>query len=194
MSENNLPEPDEITFESPQADPVLDGEILEAARQQLCPACDVGREAEDVRLRALAEMENFKKRLSRDRDEHMAYANEKLMGELIPILDNFDLAMQYGSTVTACKDVLTGVEMTRKLLLDTLRANGLDQLGRPGEEFDPNLHEAIDQESCEDTPPGHIIRVMQKGYKLKDRLLRPAKVVVNSRQDGAKPNKINVRV
>ena len=194
MTKKNLPEPEETTPENTNNSSELDGEILEVARQQLCSVCDVSLEAEDVRLRALAEMENFKKRIQRDRDDHVAYANERLMGELIPILDNFDLALQYGSTVDACKDVLTGVDMTRKLLLDTLRANGLEQLGQTGEKFDPNLHEALGQESCADVPPGHIISVMQKGYKLKDRLLRPAKVIVNSQKGDAKPVNVHITV
>lgn len=157
-----------------------DGADLERlCREQLCPACDVGKEAEETRLRALAEMDNFKKRMQRERDEQMRYAAESVLADLLPTLDNFDLALQYGSKVEACKDMLMGVEMTRKLLLDALKTHGLEVVGRPGEPFDPELHEAMGQEESAEMDEGHILNVMQKGYKLKERLLRPAKVMVS---------------
>ena len=75
--------------------------------------------------------------------------------------------------------MLMGVEMTRKLLLDALKTHGLEVVGRPGEPFDPELHEAMGQEESAEMDEGHILNVMQKGYKLKERLLRPAKVMVS---------------
>ena len=85
---------------------VPDGEELERlCREQICPTCDTGREAEETRLRALAEMDNFKKRLQRERDEQVRYAAENVLADLLPTLDNLDLALQYGSRVEACKDM-----------------------------------------------------------------------------------------
>lgn len=165
---------------------VPDGEELERlCREQICPTCDTGREAEETRLRALAEMDNFKKRLQRERDEQVRYAAENVLADLLPTLDNLDLALQYGSRVEACKDMLTGVEMTRKLLLDALKNHGLEVVGREGDPFNPEHHEAMGREESAEMDNGHILRVMQKGYKLRERLLRPAKVIVSK---AAKPH------
>lgn len=165
---------------------VPDGEELERlCREQICPTCDTGREAEETRLRALAEMDNFKKRLQRERDEQVRYAAENVLADLLPTLDNLELALQYGSRVEACKDMLTGVEMTRKLLLDALKNHGLEVVGREGDPFNPEHHEAMGQEESAEMDNGHILRVMQKGYKLRERLLRPAKVIVSK---AAKPH------
>ncbi len=160
---------------------VQDEELLESYKQRICPSCDVASEAEEVRLRALAEMENFKKRLQREKDEQTRYATESVLGDLLPTLDNLDLALQYGGQSEVCKDMLTGVEMTRKLLLDAVKRHGLEPVGTVGEEFDPALHEAIGQEESPEHEAGRILRVMQKGYTLKERLLRPAKVIVSAR-------------
>lgn len=177
--ENLSPTADEAA-DKPASGPDQDAGLLETCREKLCPSCSVASEAEEVRLRSLAEMENFKKRIQREKDEQGRYAAEKVLASLLPTLDNLDLALQYGSKVEACRDMLVGVEMTRKLLLDAVKSHGLEPVGSPGEPFDPEVHEAIGQEESADVPEGHVLKVMQKGYKLKDRLLRSAKVMVCS--------------
>lgn len=137
-------------------------------------------EIEDMRLRMAAEMDNFKKRLTRDHQEQVRYAAEKVLGDLLPALDNLDLAIQYGSSHEACKDMMQGIEMTRRQLLEAVAKSGLVSMGERGEPFDPALHEAIGVEAAPDMEPGSISRVLQRGYKLHDRLLRPAKVMVNN--------------
>ena len=176
--ETGIPPVPEAGPESPD---IQDEEFLENCRQRLCPSCEVAAQAEETRLRALAEMENFKKRLQREKDEQARYATESVLADLLPTLDNLDLALQYGSRSEACKDMLTGVEMTHKLLLEAVKRHGLEPVGEPGEEFNPALHEAIGQEESPEHDAGHILRVMQKGYTLKERLLRPAKVIVSAR-------------
>ena len=153
-------------------------QILEECRARLCAACDVKAEADAVRLRALAEMDNFKKRVQREKEEQARYAAEKVLADLLPTLDNLDLALQYGGQTEECRSMMVGVEMTRTMLLAALKEHGLVPVGKTGEEFDPNLHEAVGQEASEEVQPGHIVRVMQKGYQLNDRLLRPARVIV----------------
>lgn len=135
---------------------------------------------EEERLRMAAEMENFKKRLQREHQEQMRYASEKVLADLLPALDNLDLALQYGSKDEACRDMMTGIEMTRKQLLDAVAKSGLAVLGERGEEFNPEFHEAIGMESDPELAKGVVNRVLQRGYKLNDRLLRPAKVIVNN--------------
>lgn len=170
-----------VEDETPEKSQIVeDEELLASYRERVCPSCTVAGEAEEVRLRALAEMENFKKRLQREKDEQSRYATESVLSDLLPTLDNLDLALQYGSQAEACKDMLMGVEMTRKLLLDAVKKHGLEPVGAAGEEFNPELHEAISREDNSDVPAGHIVTVMQKGYKLKERLLRSAKVTVST--------------
>ncbi len=151
----------------------------EQCRAVVCPSCAVKQEADDVRLRALAEMENFKKRLQREHEDRIRYATETVLADLLPALDSLDLAIRYGSREEVCKDMLTGVTMTRKLLLDSLKPHGFIPVGEIGEPFDPEIHEAIGYEEREDMEMNLVSSLMQRGYMLKDRLLRPAKVCVS---------------
>lgn len=157
----------------------------EDCKALICPVCTVQKEADDTRIRALAEMENFKKRLQKEKDEQMTYVAESVLSDLLPTLDNLDLALQYGSKNEACKDMLMGVEMTKKLLLDAVKKHGLEPVGAVGEAFNPEFHEAIAQAEDPEIPAGHIISVMQKGYVLKGRLLRSAKVSVCKAQNSS---------
>jgi molecular chaperone GrpE len=162
------------------ADALTSEEMAALCRERVCPACDEHQKAEDIRLRALAELENVKKRLEREREEHLKYAAEKVLSDLLPTLDHLDLALQYGSSDPACKNMAVGVEMTRKLFLDALAGHGLQPVGEKGQPFDPALHEAVSKEEAPGTESGTIIAVMQRGYRLKERLLRPAKVTVSA--------------
>ncbi len=166
----------EDAMETPQ---VPEKSLEEQCRETVCPTCTVKTDADDARLRALAEMENFKKRLQRDHDEYLRYASEPVLKDLLPALDSLDLAIQYGGNDPACQSLLTGVTMTRKLILDALKNHGLLVAGTVGEVFDPEVHEAVSQEERDDMEPGHVSTVHQRGYRLKDRLLRPAKVSVS---------------
>lgn len=150
-----------------------------AAAEQSQVEARIRAEVEELRLRSAAEMDNFKKRLNREHQEQMRYAAEKVLSDLLPTLDNLDLALQYGSKHDACKDMLQGVFMTRKLLLEAVTKHGLAPLGEEGEEFSPEVHEAVGFEARPDFAPGVVARVLQLGYKLGDRLLRPAKVMIN---------------
>ena len=151
----------------------------EAAAEQSQLEARLKAEVEELRLRSAAEMDNFKQRLNREHQEQMRYAAEKVLSVLLPTLDNLDLALQYGSRHDACKDMLQGVAMTRKLLLEAVIKHGLTPLGEEGEEFSPEVHEAMGFEARPDFASGVVARVLQRGYKLGARLLRPAKVMVN---------------
>ena len=154
-------------------------DLARACREQICPSCEEKKAADDMRLRAAAEMENFKKRLSREQVEQSRYAAEKILRDMLPGLDNLELALQYGSRDAACQDMLTGVAMTRKLMLEAMARHGLVPVGEEGEDFTPELHEAVGFDDCPTVGPGCVSRVLQRGYKLGDRLLRPAKVMIN---------------
>lgn len=134
--------------------------------------------AEEARLRAMAELENVKRRLTREMEEYKKYATESVIAELIPVIDNLDLAIQHGGTDEACKGLLMGVEMTRKIFLDSLVKQGMEIVGEVGEPFNPEVHEAMGFEEGADKQDNTVCQVMQKGYVLKGRLLRSAKVMV----------------
>lgn len=148
-------------------------------KEHICPLCNVQAEADEQRLRAAAEMENFKKRLAREHEEMARYAAEKVLRDLLPALDNLDLALQYGSQNEACRDMLQGVAMTRKQLLEAVARHGLAPVGVEGELFTPELHEAVGFDARPEMEKNAVARVLQSGYKLGERLLRPAKVMIN---------------
>lgn len=137
------------------------------------------KEAEDARLRALAEADNARRRMAREKEEFLKYAASNVLGDILPSMDNLELALEHARGQAACKDFVIGVEMTRKLLMDALKKHGLVQVGVVGEPFDPNLHEAVGMEPNPDVPDGSVSKLMSAGYKLHDRLLRPARVVVS---------------
>ena len=174
-----LPEPRE-TSPAEESSPMPENLDM-LCRLHICPSCTVHDEAEDVRLRAIAELENVKKRLKREQEESVRFAAEGVLGDLLPSLDTLDRAIAYGGHNEACKEVTLGVEMTRKLLLDALKLHGLEICGERGEAFNPEHHEAVGFDYCEDLDEGAVGVVVQRGYLLKERLLRPAKVLINKK-------------
>lgn len=140
-----------------------------------CPKC---AEAEKARLLALADLENARKRLAREKEEYLKFAGESVIADILPALDNLDLALAYAPEGPECKNFVIGVDMTRKLLLDALAKHGLQAIGALGETFDPAFHEAVEMKSNPDYASGQICGLINKGYRLKDRLLRPARVAV----------------
>ncbi|MDR2573485.1 MAG: nucleotide exchange factor GrpE [Desulfovibrio sp.] len=164
--------------------PLTDAEAVERAGDSSTDATGdeaarLRAEVEEIRLRSAAEMENFKKRLKREHDEQMRYAAERVLGDLLPTLDNLDLALQYGGRNEACGDLLQGVSMTRKLLLEAVAGHGLVPFGREGDVFTPEFYEAVGVEKRDELEKGAVSRVLQSGYKLGDRVLRPAKVMIH---------------
>ncbi|MFZ5811415.1 MAG: nucleotide exchange factor GrpE [Thermodesulfobacteriota bacterium] len=167
--------------EKRKAEAPAPGDADEAALDpaQALAACREELAAEtERRLYILAESENLKKRLLKEKEEYFKYATENIVSELLPVLDNLELALVHGRGNAACKDLVMGVEMTRKVFLDILARHGVEEFGAAGEEFDPEHHEALGVEEAPDVSPDHVVRVMQKGYRLRGRLLRPAKVMV----------------
>jgi len=131
-------------------------------------------------LRTTADFENFKKRAAREKQEAIKYANEGLLEKLIPILDNFDMALiaaQTGSA-EAAQSLLTGINMIHQQFKSVLAGAGLEEIDAVGQTFDPNLHEAVAQRETSEAPEAQVIQQLRKGYKLKERLVRPATVIV----------------
>ncbi len=134
-------------------------------------------------LRVLADSENFKKRLLREKEEYFKFATSAILEEIIPVMDNLDLALAHGRQAEACKDLVTGVEMTMNIFLGTMKKHGLEQIAAVDVPFDPALHEALGQVVRDDVDENTVCQMLQKGYMLKDRLLRPAKVMVSRKAE-----------
>lgn len=181
-NERTIPVNDEHEEKSehvPEELELTDDELRVLCKERVCTECPEKAQADEQRLRTMAEMENFKKRMNRDQEEFRRYCNENVLADLLPALDNLDLAIEHGGKVEACKDVVMGVDMTRKVLLDILSKHGLEQVGSTGEEFSPECHEAVGQEENNEFEDGTVCKLLQRGYRLNGRLLRPAKVIVS---------------
>jgi molecular chaperone GrpE len=133
----------------------------------------------DAALRAAADLDNYRKRVSRERDESIKYANTAFLERLIPILDNFELGLQAARNAPEAAPIVDGLAMVYKQLQDFLANSGVETIEAAGQTFDPNLHEALAQEENHEVPEGKVIRQVRRGYRLRDRLLRPANVVVS---------------
>jgi molecular chaperone GrpE len=134
----------------------------------------------DRLLRTRADFDNFKKRAARDRQEAIRFANESLLSKLIPVLDHFDAALAAAGEGGGGngESFRTGVAMIYNQLRSVLGEAGLEEIDASGRPFDPNVHEAVSQEESNTVPEGQVIRQLRKGYRLRERLLRPATVVV----------------
>ena len=150
---------------------------IEALTRQLGEAEAKLAEMRDTVLRERAELENQRKRLQRDLEQARKFANEKLLGDLLPVLDNLErgLAVEGGDAAS----LRSGVELTLRELARVAEANGLKPVGTIGEAFDPERHQAMSMVDDAGHGSGKVIAVMQKGYVLNDRLLRPALVSVS---------------
>lgn len=134
----------------------------------------------DLALRSQADFDNYKKRATRDKDEAIKYANSSLLERLIAIIDNFELGLSAAKSEGEKSPIYAGMSMVLKQLTDFLADNGLQPIDAEGQKFDPNQHEAIAHEPSNEVAEGVVIRQMRRGYKMKDRLLRPSSVVVSS--------------
>ena len=167
-----------------QAAEVVEDTAPETPTAEEAPALDPWEELEadvakwkELSLRTAAEMENLRKRTTREREDAIRYANQRLLEELLPVIDNFEMGMQAASEDTTSM-IYIGMDMVRKQLDEFLSAQGVEEISTDGL-FDPNLHDAVSQEDCDAGEEGRILRVTRRGFKLRDRLLRPASVIVS---------------
>ena len=133
----------------------------------------------DIALRSVADLDNYRKRMAREKDEAIRFANASFLERLIPILDNFELGLQAAKASGGQSAVVDGMSMVSRQLQDFLTSCGIETVDATGQPFNPNVHEAIAQEEDPEIEEGHVIRQLRKGYRLKDRLIRPANVVVS---------------
>jgi molecular chaperone GrpE len=137
------------------------------------------KQLKDRLLRSAAEMDNTRKRLERERAESVCYANESIIRDLLPIVDNLERAVEHAQKEADAQSLVDGVTITLKSFQDTLARYGCGSFEALGKPFDPNYHEAVMQEETDEYPQSAVLRELQKGYTLHSRLLRPAMVVVS---------------
>ena len=162
---------------SPENANIMDSE-LDNLRQELAAKELEAKNNYDRFLRQVAELENFKKRTVRERDDVSRFANETLIKDLLPVVDNLERAVAHASGGGNGKSIIEGVEMVLKGLLDVLTKHGVTQISAVGQPFDPTKHEAMSQVESDTHEPNCVVEELHKGYSLRDRLLRPALVSV----------------
>jgi len=133
---------------------------------------------QDQLLRLRADFDNFRKRQIKERDDSLRYANESLLSDLIPIIDNFDLGMKAAANATDAKSIYQGLSMVLVQIQRFLSDNGVTAIDAVGKPFDPTLHEAVDKKQTTEVKDGYVLEQHRKGYQLYGRLIRPATVVV----------------
>ncbi|RME33247.1 MAG: nucleotide exchange factor GrpE, partial [Deltaproteobacteria bacterium] len=151
---------------------------LEAAREE-------ARKNWDLYLRSQADLENYRKRMQREKQDLARFANESLLREFLPVIDNLQRAVDHArEQQNDSGALLEGVQMTLDQFARTLEKFGVTPIEAAGQAFDPAVHEAMGQVVSEDLPPNHVAQELQKGYRLHDRLLRPALVMVSKAPEG----------
>lgn len=141
------------------------------------------KELYDKYVRLHAEFENFKRRITKDKQEAIKYANQELIRQILPFVDNLERSLQHADESKNIDALKEGIEMTIKDFLKTLEKLGLETIQSEGEPFDPNVHEAIMQEERDDMEPNTVVQELQRGYKLHGRVIRPATVTVSKKKD-----------
>ncbi len=173
------------TQDSPAADASAEAQgETEAAPESTESAEDILKAelaaANDRNLRLMAEFDNFRRRSAREQLEIIETANGKLLEKLSEVLDNFERAFASENKAKDLETFEKGMQMIHDQFAKVLTDAGLEQIDPTGEEFDPNCHEALMQQPSEEIPENHVVTVFMKGYKLKNKILKPAKVIVSS--------------
>jgi len=132
----------------------------------------------DRLLRVQAEYDNFKKRTQKEKESDRKYRSKDLVEELLPVLDNFERALQVEAT-DETKGLIDGITMVYNQFQDALKSQGVEVIEAEGKEFDPNIHHAVMQADEDELDPNIVVEELQKGYMLKDKVVRPAMVKVN---------------
>ena len=191
-SEKPLPEDASGNFQdvehpSPEEGDVADDSVVKEEDNQEPSLEEQVAEWRERAIRSAADLENFRKRMEREKGEARRYANQSLLEELLPVLDNFHMGLDAASA-DAESMIFRGMEMVKKQLDDFLSGQGVEEVSAEGEMFDPAVHEAVSQEDCEASPEGSVLRVIRRGFQMGERLLRPANVVVSRTPQSEEPS------
>jgi molecular chaperone GrpE len=184
MSEEDKTSDKSIDYEHYSPDEAGSPETLQRPEAQNSSPDNDFKAAQDRYLRLAAEFENYKKRAQKDQDEYRKYSNERLLKELLPVLDDLQRALQHGRVSGNQEGVLEGVELTYKKYLDILSRFGVKPILSVGLPFDPAVHQAVAKVDAKGHKPNTIVEEYEKGYYLHDRVLRPAMVTVAESKGG----------
>ena len=171
--ENKDPEGKVVNEEEAEVDPSAEEEVTSTSEDEI-------EALKDQLLRAVAEAENIRRRTSRDVENAHKYANEKLLEDLLPVLDSLEKALELPDQSDDAKAVLEGIEISLRMFRETLERGGVMIVDPLGEPFDPSKHEALAMVPNEEVEPNSIMEVVQKGYLLNERVVRAARVVVSA--------------
>ncbi len=180
----NQEQQEELTNEEPKNDQnesvneSQDSE-QESLKDQVKQLETENEELKNKYLRTQADFDNFRRRTQKERENDLKYKSQELVGEILPVLDNFERALQTEVSGEGSQSFVDGVKMVYNQLNQALEKAGVEEIQAENEEFDPNMHQAVMQVSEEGYESNQIVEVLQKGYKLKDRVIRPAMVKVN---------------
>lgn len=187
MDENLTPAPEEKAAQPPQEVQEEAGEPINAELEELKKRfAEVAAQAEELKdkwLRAAAELENFKRRSLREREEMIRQAQESLIREFLPILDNLQRALAHANNQDGPAGLVEGIRMIERQFSSTLERLGVVPIEALHRAFDPGHHEAMVQVESEEYEPNTVVEELEKGYLWRDRLLRPAKVAVAKRKE-----------
>jgi len=182
--EEEMQQEQPVGGEAPVSNEEIERELEEAAAEE--ELTEVEKLTRDVAkwheaaIRSAADLENFRKRMSKEKADAIRFGNQKLVLDLLPVIDNFNMGMMAAEQDSGSM-IYMGMQMVQKQMVDFLENQDVKQVAcNAGDVFDPNQHDAMSQEVSEEFAEGQIIRVMRAGYKMGDRLLRPANVVVSS--------------
>lgn len=180
-SETEINEPSPVP--TAEQEPVIPAQLTAGQIDEIRERAEKADDNWDRYVRTVADLENFKKRAARERQEGIRFANESLLQKLIPVLDNFDMALaaSQSNQSNSLESLQAGITMIHQQLKKALVDAGLEEVDALGKPFDPNLHEAVSQQETNDAPEGQVVQQLRKGYKLRDRLIRPATVVVSKK-------------
>jgi len=134
---------------------------------------------QDLALRSAADLENYRKRMIREKEESLRYANASLIERLLPVVDSFELGLDAARSARDAEAIVRGFELVEKQLQDFLKESGTEEIDAAGQDFDPKSHEAVTLQPDPSVPEGRVLHQIRKGYRLRERLLRPASVVVS---------------
>ncbi|MCX8494372.1 MAG: nucleotide exchange factor GrpE [Chthoniobacterales bacterium] len=182
MKKNPTPDPTSKQEATSQEEIPVENTVPSVDSAPIAPKPNLQAEVEryrDQALRAAADLENYRKRMIREKEEAIRFANAGLLEKLLPILDNFELGLTAASGDTAAKGIVDGFAIVHRQLGDFLVSSGLQPIDAVGQPFDPKLHEALGHETDAAQADGVVLRQLRRGYRLADRLIRPSSVIVN---------------
>ncbi|MGA2035023.1 MAG: nucleotide exchange factor GrpE [Thermoguttaceae bacterium] len=161
------------SVEQPEAADAEQANLLEQLRTDL-------EEAKDRVLRSQAELENYRKRASREIEDNRRFANLPLLRDLLPVMDNMERAIGAAEKSQDASALLEGIKLVARQFADVLARNHCVPIPALNQPFDPHLHQAISQQATDEFPPGTVVLVSQPGYQLYDRVVRPSQVIVST--------------